>query len=128
MKKITTLTAAAALALGITIGGAAQAEASIGYAAKTCYAGRAGKFTVSSWRNDSNTQKTYHYRAETTNWKNSTVREVKWLGVVMLPDSNTLVQEGYRYSSYLGTSNWSASFQNYYASVPTNTSSCGFSI
>ena len=127
LKKLLTSALTVIATAGMTMGFAAEAQASIGYAVKTCYSGRAGKFTVSSWRNDANTQKTYHYRAETTNGGVTTVRGVYWLGVE-LTSSNSLVDEGYRYSSYLGTSTWKAEFQNYYGGVPTTKSSCSFSI
>lgn len=128
MKKTLSAVAAVVAAAGMTLGVAAEAQASVGYTVKTCNAGRAGKFTVSSWLNDARTQKTYHFRAETTDWRATTVREVRWQGVEMAAGDSSLVQEGYRYSKYLGTTPWDADFQNYYLGVPTTTNRCGFSI
>lgn len=120
---------ALAILTGVTFGliyNASGAQASIGYTTHSCspVSPNSGvRLTVTSWYNDTYTQKTYHYSAVTDSAASFTVEDVRMNGVSRHL-TGTLRQEGYVYTTNLNTANWQGVWHHYIGGIPVGTVYC----
>src|SRR5690348_7247832 len=130
---------ALAFALLLPVGvlaGVEQAQASIGYTTHSCTAGSGTSFVVTSWYNDTATQKTYHYAAKAKGYSTTasvsySTDTVYWQGFGLADNGSSVLIEGYRYKANTGGANgvstpWKATFKRYNFGVPTGSTSCSF--